>query len=279
MNNTLNKIFKHNQPNDVIVLAEEKKVDINATIQEIHETFFTEVDKLLDYAKISHSLESDKQDLIEKCNRLKALGFTNTKEVKDAQSEVDRIEKIKKENDAKAELISAINYFSSKYPNYKFITEDSVKRICEKYNLVYGTIDRYIGTVPDKNLEHIEDFKVFEEDECYSVEKGFQSISLTPSSIFYVDSTIAKRLQRDSNVMRISGFYIYVFKSKLEIAAPLKDFNTSGMEVKNNKLSTIEIPDPIVLKPVMFNGNKYYLIVTAWGIEAGDEVVVNENHN
>lgn len=41
----------------------------------------------------------------------------------------------------------------------------------------------------------------------------------------------------------------------------------------------IEIPDPVVLKPVIYNSQKYYLIVTAWGLEAGDEIVVNSNHN
>jgi hypothetical protein len=55
-----------------------------------------------------------------------------------------------------------------KYPNNKFITEESVKKICEKYNLVYSTIDRYIGTVPDKNLTEIANFKINDEDKvCY----------------------------------------------------------------------------------------------------------------
>ena len=51
------------------------------------------------------------------------------------------------------------------------------------------------------------------------------------------------------------------------------------MELKDFKLSKIEIPDPVVLQPVMFNKTKYYLIVTAWGDEASDELVVNQNHN
>ena len=51
------------------------------------------------------------------------------------------------------------------------------------------------------------------------------------------------------------------------------------MELKNFKLSKIEIPDPVVLKPVFFKGMKHYLIVTAWGLEASDELVANQNHN
>jgi len=51
------------------------------------------------------------------------------------------------------------------------------------------------------------------------------------------------------------------------------------MEIKDFKLSKIEIPDPVVLQPVFFKGKKHYLIVTAWGIEAEDELVKNSNHN
>jgi hypothetical protein len=40
------------------------------------------------------------------------------------------------------------------------------------------------------------------------------------------------------------------------------------------KLSKIEVSDPVVLHPVMFKGIKYYLIITAWGLEASDELVV-----
>ena len=68
-------------------------------------------------------------------------------------------------------------------------------------------------------------------------------------------------------------------KCPLEIAAPVKDFNMEGLEVKNNKIQKMQIPDPIVLKPVIFKGKKHYLIVTAWGEEASDEIVVNQQMN
>ena len=65
----------------------------------------------------------------------------------------------------------------------------------------------------------------------------------------------------------------------LEIAAPVKDFNMDGMEVKDFKIIKQEIPDPVVLKPVVFNSTKYYLIITAWGLESEDEIVTNHNMN
>ena len=65
----------------------------------------------------------------------------------------------------------------------------------------------------------------------------------------------------------------------LEIAAPAKDFNLSEAEIKNFKITKVHIPDPVVLQPVFFKGEKYYLIVTAWGQEASDELVVNHKMN
>jgi len=292
---TMFKLFKKSATNEVMIA--EPKADlrgktVNEVIEEIHETFYTEVDKLLASAKIANSLDTDKQDLIEKCARLKALGFTNTKEVKEAEAEIARMGELKRDNEAKKTLIEAINYFSFKYPNYKFITEKSVEKICAKYNLVYGAIDRYIGTVPDKNLKHIEDFRVFEDDECFIEEDLYynqwngQERSMRKN--YKTFSKWNEEQERKSNHDYMMSQFRSSFdhrtrsinmKCPLEIAAPLKDFNMEGMEVKGHKISKIEIPDPIVLKPVIFNNQKHYLIVTAWGIEAGDELVVNANHN
>ncbi len=281
-------LFKSKTPNvQVVEKADLRGKSTNQIIEEIHDTFFTEVDRLLSTAKIANSLDTNKQGLIDKCTRLKALGFINTKEVKEAEVEISRLDKLKRENEEKKTLIEAINYFSFKYPNYKFITEESVKKICAKYNLIYGEIGRYTGTVPDKNLKHIEDFKVLEDDECYIEQESRYSSFDAERSVVSLKYKTLKEYNRDTTdgdynhrkIIFSSHYQMIDMKCPLEIAAPLKDFNMNGMEVKGFKLSKIEIPDPVVLKPVIFNGQKHYLIVTAWGIEAGDELVVNPKHN
>lgn len=280
-------LFKKTVKNDVLNTEIPAKT-VNEVIEEIHKNFYTEVDKLLANAKIANSLDTDKQDLIDKCERLKKLGFTNTKEVKEAEQEIKRLQALRQENESKKNLIQAINYFSFKYPNYKFITEESVSNICSKYNLVYGTIDRYTGTVPNKNLKHIEDFKIDENDECFIKQKritdhGFRDFVFFDSFITFKKAKEIEQINDDKSNDLISShpnrFKEEITKCSLEIAAPLSDFNTNGMYVEQNKLSKIEIPDPIVLKPVIFNSQKYYLIVTAWGDEASDELVVNEKFN
>ena len=120
----------------------EKKQSVNELVKEIHTNFFTEVDRLLIDAKKVGSLETEYQNLIDKSNRLERLGFKNSKEVSDAKVEIKRLDAIRIENLKKENVIEAINYFSIKYPQYKFITEESVKKICEKYGLIYGEVSK-----------------------------------------------------------------------------------------------------------------------------------------
>lgn len=47
-------------------------------IQEIHTSFYSEVDQLIKQANVQRSLETDKQALIDKAKELKGLGFFNT---------------------------------------------------------------------------------------------------------------------------------------------------------------------------------------------------------
>jgi len=265
-----------------LMISPERKSDMdrksmNAIIEEIHESFYTEVDKLLASANISNSLETVKQDLISKYERLKKLGFTNTKESDEAHAEIERLKSLKRENDRKSELIAAINYFSVKYPEYKFITEESVKTICEKYNLIYGDVSRYIGTVPDKNLKHIEDFKI-SEDDCAYIEEMNYNRRAQRVTIISKDS-YEKSIKEGCRSYFGDIDYKYS-KAPLEIAGPVKDFNLEGYELKDFKISEkIEIPDPVVLQPVIYKSVKYYLIVTAWGTEASDELVLNQLNN
>jgi len=287
------KLFRKSE-NNAVLEAEPKAVLKGKTtsqiIQEIHDTFYTEVERISEEASKTNSLETDKQELIDKCKRLEAIGFSNSQEVKEARQEITRIATLQAENQKRAELLEAVKYFSFTYPHYKFITEDSVKKICEKYNLIYSTIDKYIGTVPDRNLKHIEDFKIKEEDECYEKRLMWRS-TFGGGSVHsaFMDIKRIKEFKKDQQSAEphdwrgfrqfIGGGEYSVEKLPLEICAPIKDFDTKVMEVKDFKLSKIEIPDPVVLKPVFFKGKKHFLVVTAWGIEASDELVANPIHN
>ncbi len=279
------KLFRKSESNTVIE-AEPKSVlkgrSINEIIQEIHDTFYSEVERISAEASKTNSLQTDKQGLIDKCKRLELVGFSNSQEVKAAREEINRISELQKDNQNKAEVLEAVKYFSFTYPHYKFITEGSVKKICEKYNLVYSTIDRYIGTVPERNLKHIEAFKIKEEDECYVDQIFWFNFNtgwvLSSASVLSLKSY--QDLSKDSTREYGSSYYKReAQKCQLEICAPIKDFDMQNMEVKDFKLSKIEIKDPVVLKPIFFKGRKHFLVVTAWGLEAEDKLVSNPVHN
>lgn len=274
------------QPKTVVA----KKQSQKELVEEIHETFFTEVDFLLKYAENQNVLSTDKKAIIEKGDRLQNLGFKKAKDTIVSINEKGRIRELERENEKKAQLVKAIQYFSFKYPNYKFITEESVIKICEKYGLIYADVDLYTGDVPDKNLKHIEDFKIKDEDKCYLVTQTYTGGFSRQDETYFashekcLEIEKEKREKNDSHRYTPAGL-VHIRKScseaKFMIAAPVKDFDLSDRRhtVKDSQIVTIVEDDPIVLSPVMFGGKKHFLIVTAWGLEASDEDVVNQRMN
>jgi hypothetical protein len=88
--------------------------------------------------------------------------------------------------------------------------------------------------------------------------------------------SLADKVYRDS--MLTPKYYD---KKEFAIAAPLKDFNVDDMELTKGELKRKPVvdEDPIVLQPVRYGGKTHFLIVTAWGDEASDPLVLNQNHN
>lgn len=245
----------------------------DSIVAEIHETFYTEVDRLLEEAKKLESTETNLQDELKKAERLKKLGFNRAKIVSKATKEERRIQEIEEENKEKVLLGEIIMYFSNKYPLYRFITQDSVIQICDKYGLIFGPVSKYTGDVPDKNLEIMEKFEIKKEDKLYTC---FNEYYDQIEEISYENYRKEQNSEGDNY-----EDYIYDFEeAPLEIVAPSKDFDHQGMELHGLHLTPkIEVKDPIVIQPVFHKERKGYLIVTAWGEEAGDENVVNPLSN
>jgi hypothetical protein len=286
--NTMFDLFKKKQP---IVASENKYPEV---VQQIHSEFFTASDRLL--AEANAILEKAASVNTEKASMLKALGFVGTKEVVE-------LENIKTEKEKSEALAKLIQKYSFKYPNNKFITEKEVESICKKYNLVCGDVGLYKGFVPGKNLEDIRKFKErhtfpsiailrsYDNDsefyvnmDEYAKHDNVESFSNYIS--YYHIRTNRHSFQQDSS--RFDGIHFYgsavctdgevrggrLTVQTLKICAPIKDMDTTGMSLKGYKLEK-HIPDPVVLQPV--EGG--YLIITAWGDEASDPIVVNQKMN
>lgn len=170
-----------------------------------------------------------------------------------------------------AETVKRIEYYSEKYPLNKFINEDAVKKICGKYGLLRASVYDYISDIPVKNQNEIIAFKV----RCGDT-PGWLSVS--SHSYFYDKDTPEWRVKQMHERMqeefadRKARENDMESGKELQIIAPVEKLDTHNREIKGYRL---EIKDPIVLQPV--NGG--YLIVTSWGLEASDELVMNPKHN
>lgn len=344
----INKIFGSKPKNTNTLNEVLKEKSINDIVDEIHDTFYTEVDRLKEWSLNIQNIPVI--DRIDVRDRLLTLGFDNAKDVKNIEKQLQNENKIKVNNEQKQQLLKAINYFSFTYPNYKFINSDSVSKICSKYNLIMGDISAYTGEVPLKNLEHIEKFKIKDTDRCFQREVRWNSTNewvfidykhystyksieyqktpkpynpetrmlieasrldskpsyemyptiefggkknkdlytsyepvlvepprfdVPPPSGWMNSSSIIDQMDFESNW---NGKVQRIRQSPMKICAPRKEMILkSNQRIKGNKI--IDIPDPVVLYPVYYEGIEYYLIVTAWGQEALDEDVVNHKFN
>lgn len=178
--------------------------------------------------------------------------------------------------------------------------------------MVCGNIKDYKGFVPEKNLQEIENFKGVKPEHN---KISFDVLTNVELSLAYEEYekvvnhaiknrhefniTVNDRLRPNLGALLVdyknkigtfgipSNTYptIYSYQSyktpnsnDLLICAPEKDMDTKGKTKVGFKLFEVfktEIPDPVVLKPVIGG----YLILTAWGDEASDELVVNQKFN
>jgi len=269
----------------------------------IHNEFENAADKLLIEAN-NIIKEAESKD-INKVKRLESLGFTKTSQVVEIQPLMQKAELSK-------EQVELLNYYKREYPLNKFITEEQVQAICYKYNLVCGDVNRFKGFVPEKNLKEIESFKVKDNEKSLTFIEVFtyndtyvglfcgKDLEIRCLAGYYhiYSKSETKNydysFQQNSKILAEKGefygvdyknlfglkdkgsFNIKIQNKNLQICAPVKDMDISGLElVEGYKLKEIHIPDPVVLQPVKGG----YLILTKWGDEASDPILQNEINN
>lgn len=282
-------------------------IDYPKIVREIHHEFLTAGDKLLKTAEdLLDTLSVPNQ---EKIAKLKDLGFNQSKQV------VETAETIKK-IDQQNKIADAVSYFRMTYPNYKFITKEIAEKICEKYNLVIGAVGKFKGFVPEKNLVDIAKFfETHPDDEFVYYEIHNQTGGYTPSyantnsmqdAYLYQAALMAAQVRRMPFTHTItkkqfedtlekkkqgidipinepfgkgkSNWYQGSYKAQLTICAPIKDMDMTNMTLKGRTM-VVHVPDPVVMLEKSYGGIKGYIIATAWGDEASDPLVVNEQMN
>jgi hypothetical protein len=270
-----------NKKEEVLVLERSNIKNYPKEVLEIHYEFETASDKLLESAY--EIINSQPMVNISKIEKLKSFGFNQVKEVEES-SKVIETTKLSKEQ------IELVQYFKQNYPFNKFITEEQVQQICHKYNLVCGDVGRFKGFVPENNIKDIENFKIKLQDKCEYLVYGskgefyINKSEIRDNIVKYLETTTSTYVEFSNGEINVKGGYkkygeyaeVKKQESNLQICAPVKDMDISGLElIEGYKLQKKHIPDPVVLQPVKGG----YLIITAWGDEASDPLVVNENFN
>lgn len=264
-------------------------------IEKIHSEFNSCGEEMLKEAE-SLLLQAQSRDC-QKGLTLNTLGFVNAKQVKESLEIVEKKKDAIKDRDL-------ILHYSTNYPLNKFITVDKVVEICKKYNLMKGPISNYMGFVPEKNVKDMLEFKkrIKKDDlpENFIKIKKYRHPELDEPGIrqlqqkypdgcipfnkcnFYsttITVTIDPITNHKYNSVSVDECEEHKF-TDWEICAPETDFDTKDLKKRGffffkNPTIKISIPDPVVLQPVKGG----YLIITAWGDEASDPIIVNEKMN
>lgn len=220
------------------------------SVQKIHKEFNTAGENLVRSAKaiIAKGLVNDAD-----AQRLSDLGFSQCKN-------------IKQQSDRRAICRRGLlaEEYSIKYPLYKFIDLDSVNKICTKYKLLFGASSKYIGKIPAKNAAEILAFKVKDEDLNEKIDMDWWVIG----GLGLYESMMGRATKKEEKKKAVTHDRSFL------ICAPKKMMDLSNADIQGNTIVD-RVSDPVVLHPVKGG----YLIVTAWGDEASDEIVVNEINN
>jgi len=266
-------------------------------VQKIHSEFLSAADVIYNEAiAIINANNTTKES---KINKLKQLGFNSSLEVKEAEDVITK----KQEAVERSEIIS---YYRKEYPIYKFINHNQVLEICNKYRLVLGEISDFTGFVPEKKVDDILNFPELLKADKVRDRSILLSAKLDSNSrlVKLFDEVIVNNIMLDGNevdeiqrsisiIANNRGIdhnwrdynindceYMTVKGSdSFLICAPSKNMNMEGKDRKGKVIGKVsrfqKMKDPVVLKPVKHG----YLIVTAWGDEASDPLVINEIDN
>ena len=211
-----------------------------------------------------------------------------------------------------SENSETIKLYKDKYPFHKFIFKSQLMRICEKYDLYVRDPEFFIGDIPTKNIDDmrsfmIDPFDVFDikmyDEKDYEVFKRVEGIfdmyKLNSTKItlkrFFQCLEGLPRINRhdilmstfdidDDTKIDFLGDDIRRFLSKsLEIAAVKTMFNPRAFERSEARIlneAELEAKSQVDLDPIVLMKVKGgYLVITAWGDEANDELVVNQTLN
>jgi hypothetical protein len=256
------------------------------TVEQIHADFDNAQEVILAEAK--QIIENTQVSNMSHVNHLRQTGFINSEVVKKAEGKLSLQVKSK-------EMAELVMHYKTKYPFLKFLTENKLDEICDKYKLIYAPVGNYKKDVPEKNLIEINQAKPLEESDARPL-----LWKVTKMSFFSGVPLRVRRWVLNTEFTENPGNDLWftkkcpipfdgwfynsdgytkekIDKSGLFIAAPKSHFDLKGLSQKGIKgffKTTVikEVPDPIVFR--YCKGG--IQVLSKWGEEADDPQLTNE---
>jgi len=228
------------------------------TFREVHE----ELENESLFLHKNHNIK----DFKHKADFLSSIGFTNSIATKIYS--------------AIAENSRVIQEYKTKYFGvYKFILKPQLERVCEKYNLYVRDTKYFLGDIPEKNIKDIMNFKIYIDDLPIDEEYKYMIIGQLQAQV----RTHSIMFERNPPMVTIQDFAKFQLSGLIEIASIKSLFSDKAFEKSNDRIIgelEIEPKNQVDLDPIVLCRTKHgYLIITAWGDEANDELVLNETLN
>jgi hypothetical protein len=265
------------------------------TVELIHAEFDNAQEIILKEAQ--EIIECNVVKNMEHVEALKKLGFVNSQEV---EKNEEKIKKSKMGN----ELAKLVMYYKQTYPFLKFLTEEKLDEICEKWGLVHASVKSYKRDVPPKNVNELLNAQQLRSDDARPDKYRFTKIDCATGhgedTIKWLAETefdfdpCKNHLSTDIIMKKMcphkfdKNLFLFWTGSRTEkcnkeglyIAAPADHFDLKGLE-KKGKFGFFEkrvvkiIQDPIVFRYVKGG----IQVLSKWGPEAEDPNTFNEINN
>jgi len=253
------------------------------TVELIHAEFDQAQEVILKEA--CDIIERNKVSDIKHIEALKQLGFVNSEVVINTQEKLDKVK-------MGEELANKVMYYKQAYPFLKFLTEEKLDEICEKWGLIHASVKAYKRDVPEKNVKELLDAQPLRNEDTQKPKYRFTKIDCSDShgekTIKWMSETefdfdpCDRGWNTDSKMKAMCPYsynenlYLYwtgsrsekITKEGLYIATPASHFELKGLERKTKfgffeKREAVRVVnDPIVFRYV--DGG--IQILSKWGL-------------
>lgn len=252
------------------------------------------------HTEFLESFENSEKNLIQKINELEktnrdtsnfqtfeelsSLGFSNSQTIVKATNVTSDKRKMTYDLQNLQKLQIQINEVKMKYP-YKIISYGQIINILEKYNLYISRSENYIDIMPEENAKQIVNYSnIFKNMFNGARAKDNLILGNIADSHKPICAQYIYELNRQLFNYFVCAPHEMFKKANDRFIVGREIFYNPNMLIKYKHVPTTVVLDPIVLHPIWIDNPiakmlKLFHVVTAWGPEAKEPAIFNQQMN